>query len=168
MEKLTLEQTIDVLKKVSLFEDIKSNAKGLQLVAERMVLKSFAKAEAITEQGKPGDEFFIMIRGQAGVYKQTPEGDPYKVFVLQDKNTPAFGEGGLIGGEARSATIICDEPVQCLILSRVKFEQVCDLNPEVALPILKKVAHALMLRLHQTTNDLMLLHKALMNEIRSN
>lgn len=168
MEKLGLDQTIEILSKVSLFREVKDNQSGLRLIAERMELRAYQPKDVLTKQGEAGDEFYVLVKGTASVYKKTPEGDPYKVFVLEDKKSPAFGEGGLINEEARSATITCDTNVVCLILTREKFNEICSSNPEVALPILKEVAHALMHRLHQTTNDLMLLHKALMNEIRSN
>ena len=80
--------------------------------------------------------------------------------------TPALGEGGLIEAEPRSATVKMDIDSQCLVLTRDAFAKFGDAHPDWALPILKKIATTLMGRLRQTSNDLMLLHKALMNEIR--
>ena len=118
------------------------------------------------EEGAIGDDFFVLIEGQVSIFKNTPEGDSYKVVILSHNSHPSFGEGGLIEAEPRSATVKCDTNVKCLVLNRIDFEEFCSKNPKNALPIMKKISIALMKRLKQTSNDLMLLHKALMHEIR--
>ena len=86
---------------------------------------------------------------------------------MDHKSHPAFGEGGLMDGEVRSATIVCESPVDCLVLTKSDFDAFCARSPQYALPIFRKIAKSLMARLNQTSNDLMLLHKALMDEIRN-
>lgn len=157
----------EALSKVQLFADlipIKGALAELSLIMER---KAFAKGQVITQQGQSGNEFFILIKGQLSICKNTIDGENFKVALLDSQYCPAFGEGGLIDGEVRSATIVCETQVECLVLNKNKFNELCNKHPDLGLPIFKKISQALIKRLNQTSNDLMLLHKALMDEIRS-
>jgi CRP-like cAMP-binding protein len=131
-----------------------------------LVLTRFPAGATLIEEGQLGDQFFVLIEGQVSVYRKTPEGDIFKVAILKQEMTPALGEGGLIEAEPRSATVKTDMDSVFLVLTRDGFGQFCETHPGWALPVLKKISLILMGRLRQTSNDLMLLHKALMNEIR--
>ncbi len=155
-----------ILNRVLLLSGLKDNWPALEALAKIMQIKKFPAGHTLIEEGQLGDEFFVLIEGQVSVYKKTPDGDIYKVVILKQEMTPALGEGGLVEAEPRSATIKVDIESSCLVLNRDSFSQFCDEHPEWALPILKKIAVTLMGRLKQTSNDLMLLHNALMNEIR--
>lgn len=155
-----------VLNKVPLLAGLKDNWQALDELANIMVIRDFPAGHTLIEEGQLGDEFFVLIKGQVSVYKRTPDGDSYKVVILKQEMTPALGEGGLIEAEPRSATIQMDVDSTCLVLTRDAFASFCEKHPDWAVPILKKIATTLMGRLRQTSNDLMLLHKALMNEIR--
>jgi CRP-like cAMP-binding protein len=156
-----------ILKNVSIFADIKDSEKALGVLSQIMKSKHFPKDHTLVEQGKAGDEFFVLVSGVVSIFKTTPEGDAYKVAVLKDTQHPSFGEGGLMEGEVRSATIKCDMDVTCLVLSKGNFNSFCKEYPEFALPVFRRIAQGLMIRLNQTGNDLMMLHKALMEEIRN-
>jgi CRP-like cAMP-binding protein len=163
---MTSSANVQILSKVPLFEALKGNAPALEELARMMVMKQFPANHVLIEEGKLGDEFFVLIQGQVSVYKKTPDGDVYKVVILKQEVTPALGEGGLIEAEPRSATVKTDMPCACLVLTRDAFAKFSQDHPDWALPVLKKIAITLLGRLRQTSNDLMLLHKALMNEIR--
>ena len=156
----------EILKKVPLLEGLKDKPEALGHLAGIMVLRKFPAGHALIKEGELGEEFYVLIEGQVSISKKTPDGDTYKVAILKAEITPALGEGGLIEAEPRSATVMCDQPCQCLVLTRDAFLTFCDVHPDEAVPILKKIVHVLMTRLRQTSHDLMLLHKALMNEIR--
>lgn len=167
METLTqVDSKLEILKKVSILAEIKDNSEALGVVAQMMMTKSYPAGALLTEQGKEGHEFYVLTKGSVSILKNTPEGDSYKVVVLKADFYPSFGEGGLMDGEVRSATIVCDTPVECLVLTKQKFQEFCQSKPSYALPVLRKIAQGIMTRLNQTSNDLMLLHKALMDEIR--
>ncbi len=155
-----------LLSKVGLFAGLKDKVGAFAGLAEIMQIKDFSLGHKLTVEGQMGDELFILINGQVSITKNTPEGDSYKVVILNSSITPALGEGGLIEAEPRSATITCDTNCKCLVLTRESFLLFTEKNPEWAVPILQKIALTLMIRLRQTSGDLMLLHKALMDEIR--
>lgn len=156
----------EVLSKVPLFSALAQNEEAIQVLAHIMNVEKYSSGHTLISEGELGDQFFVLIEGQVSVYKKTPDGDSYKVAILKAEITPALGEGGLIEAEPRTATIKCDSECTCLVLTRDQFQQFSEEHPSWAVPILKKIAIQLMGRLKQTNNDLMLLHKALMNEIR--
>ncbi|MES3037205.1 MAG: cyclic nucleotide-binding domain-containing protein [Bdellovibrionota bacterium] len=162
------DQYLQILKKVGLFSELHGNEKALTYIKEQMTFKQFPVGHTLIQQGAKGTELYVMVEGQVSIFKKTPEGDAYKVAVLNGNSAPAFGEGGLMEGEVRSATIVCDTEVSCFILTREVFNIIGEIHPEFAFPIIKKIASNLMKTLGQTSHDLMLLHQALMNEIRSN
>jgi CRP/FNR family transcriptional regulator, cyclic AMP receptor protein len=160
------DELLKVLSRVAIFSDIKENVAALESLSQLMEIKKFSPGHRLIEEGALGDEFFILLEGQVSIYRRTPEGDTYKVVILKGDSHPALGEGGLVEAEPRTATVITDHPTICLVLTRERFAQFCNASPAWALPIFKKIATTLMGRLKQTSTDLMLLHKALMHEIR--
>ena len=156
-----------ILSKVGLLSGLKENVEALKALAKIMPQKTYSAGHVLLKEGEKGDEFFVLIRGEISIYKNTPEGDNYKVAILKADITPAVGEGGLIDPEPRSATIMCDTECQFLVLNQRNFSEFSKVNPQWAVPILQKLTLNLMANLRKTSTDLMLLHKALMNEIRS-
>lgn len=156
-----------VLSKVQLFADLIKVDGAFEKLLSIMEKKSFQKGQEITTQGQSGEDFFVLVKGQLSVRKKTIEGEEYNVALLDSQMYPSFGEGGLIDGEVRNATIICETNADCLVLNKIKFNELCNQSPNIGLPIFKKISFSLIKRLNQTTNDLMMLHKALMDEIRS-
>lgn len=164
---MTATQIVETLDRVPLLSGLKGNQKALQELSHIMEPRSYKANATLLQEGDLGNEFFVLLQGQVSVYKKTPEGDVYRVVILKQEMIPAFGEGGLIESEPRSATIKADVDSECLVLTQEKFQKFCQSHPDWAVPILKKLALNLMGSLRKTSNDLMLLHKALMNEIRS-
>ena len=156
----------DFLSKVPLLKGLATNSEALAEIFKMMSLKSCQAGDKLLVEGEIGDEFFVLTKGSVSVYKKTPEGDQYKVVILKSEFHPALGEGGLIEAEPRSATVICDEACEFLVLTRNQFNQFSQKYPQWSLPILREIALQLMTRIRQTSRDVMLLHKALMNEIR--
>jgi CRP/FNR family cyclic AMP-dependent transcriptional regulator len=160
------EERVTFLRDVSLFGDIKQVPAALEELSRIMELRTFHPGEFIIREGETGSEMFLLIEGEASVHKSTAEGDQYKVAILHGEKHAFFGEGGLLDTDARSATIKADSLCYCLVLGRTAFEAFGHKHPEWALPILLRIARAVMARLRKTNNDLMLLYNALVAEIR--
>jgi CRP-like cAMP-binding protein len=109
---------------------------------------------------------YFLMDGTASVYKCTTDGEPYKVAIIQGTQRAFFGEGGLLDLEARSATIRTETECRCLVLNGAEFAEFGRNYPQWALPVLNRIARAVMVRLRKTNNDLMLLYNALVAEIR--
>ncbi len=156
-----------ILARVALMAGLKTQPEALQALAGIMKLKSYPAEHKLIQEGELGDQFFVLINGQVSIFKNTSEGDIYKVAILKSDSTPSLGEGGLIEAEPRSATVQCDQACQFLVLTRADFASFSQSYPHWAVPILQRLSLNLMSHLRRTSNDLMLLHKALMNEIRN-
>jgi CRP/FNR family transcriptional regulator, cyclic AMP receptor protein len=156
--------TQEILAKVSLFADIKNNSAAFQALYKLMNVHAYKAGETIIQEGEPGTDFFILADGSASVFKKTQDGDLYKVAILAGHMGAFFGESGLLESDTRTATIRAETECRCLVLTKADFESYCNANPEWALPILKRVAKAIMHRLKNMNQDLGLLYKALVDE----
>lgn len=164
--ELATSDHVGFLRNISLFEDIRDLEGALDRLSEAMTLRTYAPGAAIINEGETGSEMFFLMEGDAAVFKTTAEGEPYKVAILRGSQHAFFGEGGLLDSEARSATIRAESPCRCLVLERAAFMSYGEAYPMWALPILSRIARAVMLRLRKTNDDLMLLYNALVAEIR--
>lgn len=159
-------RTIQALRGVGLLADISHIEHALLTLALEMEERSFKKGEDIITEGAQGTELFILTEGRVAVLKATPEGDEYKVAIFDSAKKIAFGESGLIEADSRSATIRAEVDSVCLALGRESFEKFSKDHPEWALPIYRRIAHAVMARLKKTNNDMLLIYNALVAEIR--
>lgn len=156
------------LAEVSLFSEIKSRPGALETLAAQLKEIEYPPHATIIAEGETGSELYFLLEGQASVYKTTAEGEEYKVAILTHHQHAFFGEGGLLDSEARSATIRADSKCRCLVLNRQDFMSFGEAHAEWALPVLIRIARAVMARVRKTNNDLMLLYNALVAEIRGN
>jgi CRP-like cAMP-binding protein len=156
----------DHLRAVELFADVKEQPGAIERIEAEIKTRSYAPGEAIITEGEAGSELFILISGKASVFKSTVEGDQYRVVILKAEQRPFFGEGGLLDNDARSATIRAEDACVCLVLDRAGFERFSREHPQWAMPVLLRIARAVMARLRKSNNDLMLLYNALVAEIR--
>jgi len=157
---------LKLLREVSLFEEIRKEEKALATLVELMEPCEFQKGDFILREGTVGAEMYILFSGEASVYKSTPDGEGYKVSILSGANRPFLGEGALLESDSRSATIKAETHCECLSLNRKNFNAFCKENPQWALPIVLRIARAILGRVHKMNGDFMLLYKALVAEIR--
>jgi len=157
---------IATLRAVALFGDLLSDEGALSALAALMEERRYGPGSPILKEGDTGQEMYVLVSGDAAVYKSTPDGEEYKVAILRAEAHAFFGEGGLLAADARSATIRAERECHCLMLSRSAFEQFGLEHPQWALPILRRIANAVMTRFRKANDDLMLLYNALVAEIR--
>jgi CRP/FNR family cyclic AMP-dependent transcriptional regulator len=159
-------ERVEHLKRVVLFTEMAANPAALQQFALIMEERVFMPGVKIITEGTQSAEMFILMSGQATVFKTTPEGDAFKVAILKDDSHAFFGEGGLIYDDARSATITSDTECHCLVLNRAAFEKFGNAHPEWALPFYRRISASVLTRLKKSNDDMMILYKALVSEIR--
>lgn len=169
--KLQLEESnqdwvIESLRAVALFQDLKDEAQVLKELAQAMTSREYHTGEKIIKEGEAGSELYVLVDGRASVFKNTPEGEPYKVVILDGTFHAFFGEGALLDSDARTATIQAESHCRCLVLDRKDFEKWSDSHPAWALPVLRRIAKVVLGRLKKSNGDLSLLYQALISEIR--
>jgi CRP/FNR family transcriptional regulator len=154
----------EILSKVVLFTELRENRDAFTKLFSFMRELDFKAGETIIQEGDQGTEFFILADGTVSVLKKTQEGEPYKVAVLHGHLGIFFGEGALLEADTRTATIRADSACRCFALNADDFEKFSTAHPDWALPILKRVAQAVMGRLKNMNRDMSLLYKALVDE----
>ncbi len=93
----------------------------------------------LTEQGRFGHEFFVLVDGRVSVW---PNGG--RVATVEKGGF--FGEMSLLSGLTRSATVVADTDLTLLVLSRAEFHSLIETAPPVAAAIIRELS----LRLHRT------------------
>jgi CRP-like cAMP-binding protein len=163
---LRIKEEVELLADIPLFTDLKGDRLALEYLATLFEDRTYGSGEEILSEGKPGEEMYLLVQGQAVVMRHTLEGEEYRVAILNGGHGVFFGEGGLLDAEPRTATIRAETECQTLVLKVKKFEEMGRLHPEWAYPVMKRIARATMNRMRKANDDLMLLYKALVSEVR--
>ncbi|MBC87388.1 MAG: hypothetical protein CL677_09450 [Bdellovibrionaceae bacterium] len=158
----------EFLMGVELFKDVPEKEQFITALSHVVEVKDFNKNETIFEEGDGGENLYILREGEVVVQKSNPDGQVFNVIVLSSKEKPAIGEGGLIERSPRSATVRCRTQCSFVVLSRDKFNHFCEEHPKWGIAVYRSIFKIMVLRLRKMNTDLMLLHKALTNEIRGN
>jgi len=102
----------EFLKTVDAFQDL--TPVELTNVAEKMTKRRFVKGDVIIRQGDTGEEFFLISDGTVEVMR---EGHDVAALGAGD----FFGEGALITGEPRNATVVANDNLDTYVLGKADF-----------------------------------------------
>ena len=100
--------------------------------------RTYGADETIVKEGSTGTALYIVLSGTARVER---EGAALGKLTVGD----FFGELALIEEHPRSATVIAEQPTECLLFPAWEFTALLNEHPEVAVPI----RGALIGRLHR-------------------
>src|SRR5689334_1391479 len=107
------------LKAVPLFQSCSQRQLGRIAAAGRE--RGYPEGARLCEQGRPGDDFFVILEGRVEVAR-----DGRRVRTLGPN--AFFGEIALLrslGGKvARTATVTALGPLRCFVLPRIEFQSV--------------------------------------------
>jgi CRP-like cAMP-binding protein len=124
---------VERLRSVPLF--VGCTDKELGFIASRVDEVDLPAGKVLTEKGRSGGDFFIILEGQA------------EVDADQGKRTLGpgefFGEIALIDNGPRTATVRAVTPMRCLVLGHAQFRDVLHQNGEIAVKILRAVTERL-------------------------
>ena len=127
-------RSVEALRRVPLFSHLSD--KQLKLIARQAKPVSFSSGSEICKQGATGVGMHIVLEGETKVEVDGKE---------RRKMGPGafFGEIALLDGGPRSATVIAESDVETLSLPAWDFQAMVESNAEIALELLKGVAHRL-------------------------
>jgi NADH dehydrogenase len=103
---------------------------------ERLGRAHYEAGQVVFRKGDPGDKFYIIQRGRAGVYYDESAAP---VTILNPGEF--FGEGALLRSAPRSATIKAEEPLDVLLIGRESFNQMVG-HLDILRSPLERAAHA--------------------------
>lgn len=117
-ESLSFEERMAALEKIPLFSYLKDSER-LALINE-MNPAFFEHNNYLVRQGEVGNEFFVLVKGQANATFTDVQGRTHHLADLQEGD--AFGEIALIDDVPRTASIISDGGCIVLSLSKAGFD----------------------------------------------
>ena len=118
----------EVLASVSIFSKLKP--RDLKQLEREAHARSFSAGTQLTNDNALGATFFVIAEGTATVVV-----DGATVRTLQPGDF--FGEMALIDRETRSATVMAETDVECLVFSAWSFRPFALEHPEVAWALLE-------------------------------
>lgn len=156
----------EILGSTYLFQEAKGGQ--VQKLATISNVVEFPSGTAIIKEGEKGDSLFILFDGEITISKTLTllkEGElgagEKTITKLQGKSKPFFGEGGLLGAEERSATVIAVSPCRLIEIKSPDFHRVCSEDHELGFLIYRRLTSVLWERLRKTTQDVLKLSTAL-------
>jgi CRP/FNR family cyclic AMP-dependent transcriptional regulator len=112
--------------------------------ARQQVLKTareahYAAGQPVVREGDPATVLYLIVSGNAHV-----EQDGKTVGSMGPGEF--FGELALIESHGRTATVVAEDELDCLLISAWEFKASLEEHPQMAIPMLK----AIIARLHRT------------------
>ncbi|MFN2545373.1 MAG: cyclic nucleotide-binding domain-containing protein [Actinomycetota bacterium] len=124
-------RSTDLLARVPLFQGL--SKRHLKAVAGIASEEHFDEKASIAKEGERGDEFYVIVAGQAKVVRR---GRTVASLMPGD----FFGEIALLDGGPRTASVIAETPLDVMVLSRKPFHAVLERDPPVVLKMLEELA----------------------------
>ena len=115
------------LPRLPLFGELPAAALAKLLAA--LQVREFAAGQSVVQQGDPGREAFLLVRGVLNVVRK----DPDRTSVLAVLGPGAlFGEMALVSNAPRAASVVAVEPTHVLAAARNHLEALAQREPSVA------------------------------------
>lgn len=142
---MSLNEEVELLRRIPLFANIEpSKLKLLAFTSERL---KFREGAELFHQGDMGDSAYIIIDGSVRIMVSTPKGD---IKVADVNKNDIVGEISILCDVPRTATVIADEDVEVLKITKELFFRMVSEFPQMAVEIMRELAA----RLEKTTGQL--------------
>jgi CRP-like cAMP-binding protein len=99
----------------------------------------YAAGQTVVREGDPATVLYLIVSGHAAVEK-----DARKVGTMGPGEF--FGELALIEDHGRTATVLAEDELECLLISAWEFRASLEEHPQMAIPML----NAIIARLHRS------------------
>jgi CRP-like cAMP-binding protein len=130
LKRTNKDQRIELLNGVDLLSKCSKNE--LRQIASLTTEIDVPAGKALTRQGEPGREFFIIVDG-------TAEASRNGITLATLSPTDFFGELALLDGGERTATVVARSDLHILVLTRGVFRELYRSHPSVAQKMLEGV-----------------------------
>jgi len=131
------ESLLETFKTIDIFKAL--SGEELQSISRQMKGIRYGLGESVIKEGNDGDSFFVLAHGEAEVSIQTKEGKKKHLAMLPPGSY--FGEGALLTGEKRSATVSALADILVYRLDKKTFGDILTANPKIAEEISKILTH---------------------------
>jgi len=127
------------LKLIPLFSELKKEE--LEDIANMAMQQTFKKDNMVLIEEEVGSTMFVIMKGRVKISRISDEGREVILSILVDGDF--FGEMAILDGQTRSANAVTLEETNMLLLRRDNFLQILHKYPQVAINLLKELAHRL-------------------------
>ena len=142
---MTLEEDVELLRTIPLFAKIEpSKLKLLAFTSQRL---TFKPGDSLFHQGDVGDALYIIVEGDADVLVDAP-GGPMTVATMGKNDF--VGDIAVLCDVPRTATVTAKSELITMRISKELFFQLVCQFPQIAIEIMRVLAH----RLDVTTRQL--------------
>jgi len=126
-------------KLIPLFSEL--NEDELNSPSKVCVRQTFKKDNMVLIEEEVGSTMFVILSGRIKISRISVEGREVILSILMDGDF--FGEMAILDGQTRSANAVTLEDTEMLIIRRENFLQMLHDYPQVAINLLKELAHRL-------------------------
>jgi CRP-like cAMP-binding protein len=131
---LSKNEKVELLKRTALFSECtKADLVEVAISADE---REAPAGDRLTEEGRRGREFFLLVEGAVAVRRGGK-----KLADLGPGDW--FGEIAILTHRPRTATVTATSPVRLLVITDRAFRRVVETRPRVALNVLRSVAERL-------------------------
>ena len=130
---------VELLKNVSIFNGLSGDELGY--ISKKMVPKTYDVGQVIILEESEGDDCFFVTEGSVKITQLSKDGREVILAILNEGEV--FGEMALLDGDLRSANVIALEKTDALTLKRKDFIDSLKKYPQIAIQLLKEMAHRL-------------------------
>jgi sulfate permease, SulP family len=130
------------LAEIGLFA--KFDSMDLAAIESYLQRTSYQQGDIIFREGDPGREVFIVTKGTASAFLQSPNS---AIRLATFAPGTVFGELAILDAGPRSATVVADEDLVCFVLTMSKYTALREKHPSVAMRILAAIGRELSGRL---------------------
>lgn len=92
-------------------------------------LANYRRGHVIIREGEPGDRLFMLSSGKVKAFKKSAAGKQVPIAELEEG--AFFGEGAILTGRPRTASIVATTDVELLELDRPTLDSICQAHPHV-------------------------------------
>jgi CRP-like cAMP-binding protein len=126
---------VSFLARVPMLQGLKAGQ--IKRLAGRFVRRKYSAGADIVTQGKGGAGLFVVVSGRAEVIRVRTDGTKAVLNVFGP--TDFFGELALLDDAPRTASVVCTEDTECLVLSQWEFLGALREDSEMGIVILQEL-----------------------------
>jgi CRP/FNR family cyclic AMP-dependent transcriptional regulator len=124
-------QGLEELGRVPIFADLRP--REVRRLLRSTEEYSYPAGAVFVKEGARSEQLFVLLEGSARVIRKGRT-------VARLYRGDFFGEISLLDGLPRTATVVADSPVRCLVLLRKEFERIVQEMPSVGMRVLRSLA----------------------------
>ena len=136
-----------ILREIPFFEEFSNDE--LDFFSRKVSLRSFPAQSVLFRRGDIGDYLFFVLEGRVDICLESAD-VKQKIIASFDRGS-SVGEMSIVEDYPRSADIIVRVPSELLILTRNRFESICQEDPQIGIKFFRGLIKNLSLRLRKST-----------------